>query len=222
MTWNLTSLLASFSSSGRAWSRQHGSLPANESNFVSNGGPQRRCYVSEASGLGREHFEWRASCFGTVARPLVSQSPRSLDEPWVRKWKRCLWPGVSALFLVICAASSGPVCFLGRAVALSLGVFRRYRFSPLDRRDPSRVFTVFELVATPVLGLGGRLTVMFGADSRGSACSRRSLPGLGRRFYRIGTKAIWLILPVVICLSQRFSQASVSTSLNKVKPQRVH
>ena len=116
MTWNLTSLLASFSSSGRAWSRQHGSLPANESNFVSNGGPLRRCYVSEASGLGREHFEWRASCFGTVARPLVSQSPRSLDEPWVRKWKRCLWPGVSALFLVICAASSGPACFwVGRS-----------------------------------------------------------------------------------------------------------
>ena len=111
---------------------------------------------------------------------------------------------------------------LGRAVALSLGVFRRYRFSPLDRRDPSRVFTVFELVATPVLGLGGRLTVMFGADSRGSACSRRSLPGLGRRFYRIGTKAIWLILPVVICLSQRLSHACLSSHCLTVKPRMAH
>lgn len=98
VTWNLTSALASVSSSGRAWSRQRGSLPANESDLVANGGPLRRCYVSEASGLGRERFEWRASCLGTVARPLVSQSPRSLDEPWVRKWKRCLWPGVAVLF----------------------------------------------------------------------------------------------------------------------------
>lgn len=32
----------------------------------------------------------------------------------------------------------------------------------------------------------------------------------------------WLILPVVICLSQRLSHASLSISLNKVKPQTAH
>lgn len=32
----------------------------------------------------------------------------------------------------------------------------------------------------------------------------------------------WLILPVVICLSQRLSHACLSTSENKVKPQKAH
>ena len=32
----------------------------------------------------------------------------------------------------------------------------------------------------------------------------------------------WLILPVVICLSQRLSHACLSTSLNKVKPRMAH
>ena len=47
--------------------------------------------VPKRVACSREVFEWRASCLGKVARPLVSQSPRSLDEPWVRKWKRCVW-----------------------------------------------------------------------------------------------------------------------------------
>ena len=34
--------------------------------------------------------------------------------------------------------------------------------------------------------------------------------------------AIWLILPVVICLSQRLSHACLSTSLTKVKPRMAH
>ena len=33
---------------------------------------------------------------------------------------------------------------------------------------------------------------------------------------------IWLILPVVIYLSQRLSHACLSTSLTKVKPQTAH
>ena len=33
---------------------------------------------------------------------------------------------------------------------------------------------------------------------------------------------IWLILPVVICLSQRLSHACLSTSLTKVKPRMAH
>ena len=32
----------------------------------------------------------------------------------------------------------------------------------------------------------------------------------------------WLILPVVICLSQRLSHACLSTNENKVKPQKAH
>lgn len=40
--------------------------------------------------------------------------------------------------------------------------------------------------------------------------------GLGR------TIATWLILPVVICLSQRLSHACLSTSLNTVKPRMAH
>jgi hypothetical protein len=34
--------------------------------------------------------------------------------------------------------------------------------------------------------------------------------------------ATWLILPVVICLSQRLSHACLSTSLIKVKPRMAH
>jgi hypothetical protein len=34
--------------------------------------------------------------------------------------------------------------------------------------------------------------------------------------------ATWLILPVVICLSQRLSHACLSTSLSKVKPRMAH
>ena len=35
-------------------------------------------------------------------------------------------------------------------------------------------------------------------------------------------RVTWLILPVVICLSQRLSHACLSTSLSKVKPRMAH
>ena len=35
-------------------------------------------------------------------------------------------------------------------------------------------------------------------------------------------EATWLILPVVICLSQRLSHACLSSSKNKVKPRMAH
>ena len=42
-------------------------------------------------------------------------------------------------------------------------------------------------------------------------------------FERAGTSQVtWLILPVVICLSQRLSHACLSTSLTKVKPRMAH
>src|SRR5512137_810125 len=37
-----------------------------------------------------------------------------------------------------------------------------------------------------------------------------------------GGLATWLILPVVICLSQRLSHAGLSISRNKVKPRMAH
>jgi hypothetical protein len=42
------------------------------------------------------------------------------------------------------------------------------------------------------------------------------------RIFRALKKVIWLILPVVICLSQRLSHACPSTSLIKVKPRMAH
>ncbi len=48
----------------------------------------------------------------------------------------------------------------------------------------------------------------------------RQLPAVGAPF-RCRT-ATWLILPVVICLSQRLSHACLSTSLTKVKPRMAH
>ena len=36
------------------------------------------------------------------------------------------------------------------------------------------------------------------------------------------TEATWLILPVVICLSQRLSHACLSISFHLVKPQMAH
>ena len=39
---------------------------------------------------------------------------------------------------------------------------------------------------------------------------------------RTRTRVTWLILPVVICLSQRLSHACLSTSLTKVKPRMAH
>ena len=39
---------------------------------------------------------------------------------------------------------------------------------------------------------------------------------------KTGADVTWLILPVVICLSQRLSHASLSISLIKVKPQTAH
>ena len=59
-------------------------------------------------------------------------------------------------------------------------------------------------------------------------CGRAALTGrLGARS-RLGgaaalnLEAIWLILPVVICLSQRLSHACLSTYLIKVKPRTAH
>ena len=68
--------------------------------------------VPKRVACSREVFEWRASCLGKVARPLVSQSPRSLDEPWVRKWKRCVWVSGSSHF------SAPRRVFLWRLVAV--------------------------------------------------------------------------------------------------------
>ena len=48
----------------------------------------------------------------------------------------------------------------------------------------------------------------------------RRLPAVGSLF--LCRTATWLILPVVICLSQRLSHACLSTSLTKVKPRMAH
>ena len=62
---------------------------------------------------------------------------------------------------------------------------------------------------------------------RAGACSRPPAPpgaGAGRvRARCVGFRAApWLILPVVICLSQRLSHACLSTSQIKVKPRMAH
>ena len=43
-----------------------------------------------------------------------------------------------------------------------------------------------------------------------------------RRMYIANVLATWLILPVVICLSQRLSHACISTYLHIVKPRMAH
>src|SRR5579871_168008 len=51
--------------------------------------------------------------------------------------------------------------------------------------------------------------------------SSRCMPALS--LYTLYSKiATWLILPVVICLSQRLSHACLSSSENKVKPRMAH
>ncbi len=52
------------------------------------------------------------------------------------------------------------------------------------------------------------------------ACRRKS--GIARRIVNVMLNAIWLILPVVICLSQRLSHAGASPCRNKVKPRMAH
>lgn len=67
-------------------------------------------------------------------------------------------------------------------------------------------------------------------NKRGSGRTRETgtapdVPSRGARRSsgkRVVTRAPWLILPVVICLSQRLSHASLSTYLTKVKPQKAH
>ena len=59
----------------------------------------------------------------------------------------------------------------------------------------------------------------------GGACRRRrkrTRNGVGRLPSRSSRIVIWLILPVVICLSQRLSHASVSTSSSTVKLRMAH
>ena len=48
-----------------------------------------------------------------------------------------------------------------------------------------------------------------------------TLTGCGITFFTFRT-ATWLILPVVICFSQRLSHTCLSTSLTKVKPRMAH
>ena len=47
-------------------------------------------------------------------------------------------------------------------------------------------------------------------------------PSTSRKPNQIQKRDIWLILPVVICLSQRLSHACLSTSHIKVKPRMAH
>ena len=55
----------------------------------------------------------------------------------------------------------------------------------------------------------------------GSVPAARQAPLSSRPEWNNGL-ATWLILPVVICLSQRLSHACLSTGLSKAKPRMAH
>ena len=66
----------------------------------------------------------------------------------------------------------------------------------------------------------GRRLVNRGQHGHGLRTEKKVLPSDGRR--NSCTIAIWLILPVVICLSQRLSHACLSTYFYTVKPRMAH
>ena len=78
------------------------------------------------------------------------------------------------------------------------------------------------LASRVVGGRRGLLLALGGSSPPASLLSERawlSIPHLGGGFETI---AIWLILPVVICLSQRLSHACLSSHCLTVKPRMAH
>ena len=72
--------------------------------------------------------------------------------------------------------------------------------------------------STECVRLGYRSRVRCAKDAA-VGCLDSALAGLARSLTRL---AIWLILPVVICLSQRLSHACLSTNFYTVKPRMAH
>ena len=132
--------------------------------------------------------------YGT--RSFVSQRPRNLDLQWVRKWKSELLAVAWCERLRLRSAVCGdfPLATLARLV-----------FAPLARairRLPFK-FVIYLVSCLRCLALTRPASVL-------------------ASLVVVRSKAIWLILPVVICLSQRLSHACPSTSLTKVKPRMAH
>ncbi len=103
-----------------------------------------------------------------------------------------------------------------------LGLARRGVCSP-HRRAERLAASGYGSSTETVAQLGSEKCVArTGPSSLGGRGSRRRVGTRwhpGRRAHAIAT---WLILPVVICLSQRLSHACLSISLNMVKPRMAH
>ena len=159
---------------------------------ASAGETRRLCLFAWACGALVRRVAWvrwigrRESAFGRVRRPRGAGSwacERSGPFPCgAAEARLALWVGVAPSAAVGC----------GSAVALRGGVFHRGGVRAGGRRRTRRGAVRFARGAVLRLGLA-----MYGAA-----------PGSGRRCAR--RIATWLILPVVICLSQRLSHACVS------------
>ena len=104
-------------------------------------------------------------------------------------------------------------------------LFRGRLRSPCDV-DPALCASILRRTGKVVGCLSASGRVNFGSEklewvltSREGRSTHSCLPADSR----VATSRVtWLILPVVICLSQRLSHACLSTSLTKVKPRMAH
>ena len=152
------------------------------------------------------------------ARPLVSKSPRSLDEPWVRKWKRFVWCDVPLIFGVILSLWSSSRFTVPSVVSQS-GVRPRLpvflKVSALVLLRPLRLIGVIRRVCSRCLAAAASLTLevplvgvcplarrfgrtlhcIVGAESRGSACPRAFTPRSRHNFFCFCSKESYLVDP---------------------------
>ena len=187
------------------------------------------CCVSEPRLLTESR--WDEACCRRRRRPSAR-----LPDRWVGGWvggDRRLWESRGSLARASepgagrqstasqCSAAGGALSpFLGlqiamtttfdndgRSVCLSVCLSVCRRLSPLLHCDDVRVAQAY------LGGCGWQAGVFVAACCRCRWGPARARPR---------SVAIWLILPVVICLSQRLSHACLSINLSTVKPRMAH
>lgn len=119
-----------------------------------------------------------------------------------------------------CTASSRKTCFGGFVRQRESCMFLRKcseREKPETLQESTRVEEVWRVVrGKPLVALKLKsFLIELGSQ-------QKHLQGRMPEKSQIRDTATWLILPVVICLSQRLSHACLSSSKNKVKPRMAH
>ena len=163
----------------------------------------RNCWSDSITANLRACRSWSAPVKGLSDCVRSPGRPSRFDRPSPRS--------LSAVGFLGCSARSGSAA---PSVSVTEKAFGPGGIGRARRKLPGPLSRFRE-------GGSGRLPVASAERATFSALFRKIRGGIARGSAGRGV-VIWLILPVVICLSQRLSHACASTYFNTVKPRMAH